>query len=372
MEEELVVKLREDVAKRDKLLLQLKIKAKSEFAKMVASNASLKKELAERDRRIDEFSRNGFEKDIEERLAEVKRASKETLRSYRMNHQREIQSLSNDAKKTKMNLENLKKINNKLQKSNVTFRKKLKALEETLLYRNEKIESLSSEIMVHKEEKDRVSKRQHRMSQEEIEELEARKSEVVHLKKKHLNSKNEAVKIAMRYEDLKEQHFRFTKALKFVLIPRARDISSMVKRIQANSRDAIKFSRRRVSDDMDSKFTLEITTDNDDEVEMELAKICNSKSSNNQQQDGCETLGRFMQRTIEELETLSDSVHKLIDSQKEEAAGGGYNGDRNNESCCSAIFRVILGRSGGGRSSSSTSRGRGGDRREYEIVENIR
>ena len=141
--------------------------------------------------------------------------------------------------------------NHKLQKSNATLRKKLK-MEENLFDKNEKVESLEKqELKRLAEEKDRIKRRQHRMSQEEIARLEASENAVVHLKKKHLNSKNEAVKIAMRYEDIKEQNVRFAKSLKFMLIPRARDIASMIKRLQATSRDAIE--SRKSSVDTDSK-----------------------------------------------------------------------------------------------------------------------
>ena len=192
--------------------------------------------------------------------------------------------------------------------------------------------------------------------------LEASENAVVDLKKKHLNSKNEAVKIAMRYENIKETNVRFTKSLKFMLIPRARDIASMIKRLQSISRDAIE--SRKSNDEIGSKFTLEIS-DTDDDIEMELSRICNSKSMN-QQEHACEVLGRYMQRTIEDIETLSGDIYKLIDSQKEEAGGVDNRHDSTNHTgnCCSALFRLLL--SGGGDS----ERRRNDDRSTYEIVEN--
>ena len=143
-----------------------------------------------------------------------------------------------------------------------------------------------------------------------------------------------------------------------MLIPRARDIASMIQRLQATSRDAIESRKSNVN--TDSKFTLEIsTTDDDDEVEMELSRICNSKSTKG---NSCEVLGRFMQRTIEDIETLSDNINKLIDSQKEEAGGGGYDTAGQSENCCSALIQMFT---GGGVGSNRKS-----NRRSYEIVEN--
>ena len=346
-------------------MLQLKIKAKAEFAKIVASNNELKYELemARKEKIENEPIQDNLDKKVEERVAEMKR----TLSSYRLERKREIKSLTEETSRAKKQCDTLKKenqmhmtTNHKLQKSNATLRKKLKKMEENLFDKNERIESLSNEMQRLAEEKDQIRRRQHRMSQEEIARLEASENAVVHLKKKHLNSKNEAVKIAMRYEDIKEQNFRFVKSLKFMLIPRARDIASMIQRLQATSRDAIESRKSNVN--TDSKFTLEIsTTDDDDEVEMELSRICNSKSTKG---NSCEVLGRFMQRTIEDIETLSDNINKLIDSQKEEAGGDGYDTAKSSQSenCCSALIQMFT---GGGVSSNRKS-----NRRSYEIVEN--
>ena len=103
-------KLRAEIAKRDvrswenlavffitllkqlqKLLLQLKIKAKTEFAKIVASNNELKYELelARKEKIDNEPVQDDLNKKVEERVEEMKR----TLSSYRLERKREVQSL---------------------------------------------------------------------------------------------------------------------------------------------------------------------------------------------------------------------------------------------------------------------------------------
>ena len=107
------------------------------------------------------------------------------------------------------------------------------------------------------------------------------------------------------------------------------------------------------------KFTLEIsTTDNDDEVEMELCRICNSKST----KAGIHAKSWVVScNTIEDIETLSDNINKLIDSQKGGGGGGGYDTTNQSGNCCSAIFRLT------GVTSVATGKA---IRRSYEIMEN--
>lgn len=270
---------------------------------------------------------------LQERVVEVKRASAETLRVNREKYEREMDDVEEKTSRARVFCEKLRKENKSyrtkvdaLQKTSEEHRTRAQELERVVRDHESTIESLHEELNSAKEMNESY-RLEDQMTREEMDaKLHASESAALKHRRKHLVSKQEAVKIAKNFERAKARIHQIDKTLKFVLIPRVRDMLSVVERLQTVSRDAIEIGKKQ--SDVDTRFAIEFDAASK-RLDMELSNMSGRrgglkrKDSNDstveEEVTSWDVLGQCIQTTNEELETLSDLTYKLIESKKEEA-----------------------------------------------------